>query len=62
MYKIFDRSTVYDNSTQAHIYANESYRTMKMQSAEVQWLLASLPMRLAEISQKEGWTTHYLNM
>jgi hypothetical protein len=31
----------------------------KCRSAEMQKLVVSMPMRLAKVSQKEGWTTHY---
>jgi hypothetical protein len=41
--------------TQAHIQANEFYRTLAVQRcAEVQKLLSSMPQRLAEISEKKG--------
>jgi hypothetical protein len=44
-------------ATQVQILANEFYCTL-----EVQKLVVSMPMRLAKVSQKEGWTTHYKYM
>ncbi len=34
--------------------------TLRMRDSNYQWkLVASIPKRLAEVIEKDGWTTHY---
>jgi hypothetical protein len=51
-------SVLYKNSQLRLIINRMSFPAhRKSGSTEVQKLLASIPLRLVEVSQKEGWTT-----